>query len=811
MSNFAKYTDKARKSIVASQDEAKRMNHNYVGSEHLLLGLLEVRSGTASKIMSEMGLDIDDARQMVINLLGIGDPSAKALGYTPRTKRIFELSEQVSKELGHNYVGTEHLLMGIIRDGEGLALMILQQLGINPVQLAKRLAEVMGVGMRNQGAPSSKKEGGLIQEFTINLNERAEQGKIDPVIGRDTEIQRVIQVLSRRTKNNPVLIGEPGVGKTAVAEGLAQKIVDGDVPEVVQDKILLTLDLSGMIAGAKYRGDFEERLKGVMEEIVAQKDIILFIDEIHTVIGAGAAEGAMDASNILKPMLTRGELQIIGATTIDEYRKHVEKDAAFERRLMPIMVEEPNEEDAIEILKGLRDRYEAHHGVKITDDAIEAAVELSRRYLNDRFLPDKAIDLIDEAASKLRILSFEPSEKLISLQDQIEDLKKEKEAAVNSQNFEKAANIRDKELDLRDEFDKEKEDWKQQIKLKKLVVDKEKIADIVSMWTKVPVKAMTKDETKSLLNLEKNLNAGVIGQEPAVKAVAQAVKRSRVGLRNQEKPVGSFVFVGPTGVGKTHLAKSLAKSLFGDEDAMIRVDMSEYMEAHSVSKLIGSPPGYVGFDEGGQLTDAVRSKPYSVILFDEIEKAHPDAFNVLLQILDDGRLTDGQGRTVNFKNTIIIMTSNVGATRLKKQNTLGFATTQDEEKEAYERMKDIIMEEMKRTFRPEFINRIDEIIVFRHLDEEDLVKIAEIMTKELAERMNELGYEFKVNKRAVKAIAAEGYDPDYGARPLERTIRKRIEDPLAEEILQGHVKKNKPFTVDFKRKKMTFEPVGDKK
>lgn len=802
---YEKFTKQAQTAIQQAHIEAQRLNHRYVGSEHLLLGLLAVEECTAAKLLHHMGFVLDEVRQMVVNLLGVGSEPVDKVTMTPRTQRILQIAVDLAERDGRSQVGTDFILMGILQDGEGLALMVLSQMGVDLNALGTYVGRQLKAEVKAGGGSSENTEGSWMEEFTINLNELARQGKVDPVIGRQQEIARVIQVLSRRTKNNPVLIGEPGVGKTAVVEGLAQRIVDGEVPETMKDKTLLTLDLSGMIAGTKYRGDFEERLKGVMEEVKARENIILFIDEIHTIIGAGAAEGAMDASNILKPMLTRGELQIIGATTIDEYRQHVEKDAAFERRLLPIMVDEPTKEESLEILKGLRSRYEDYHGVKIPDEALEAAIDLSSRYINDRFLPDKAVDLIDEAASRLRVKSFQKPEKLLHLEEEIKKAKAEKEQAVNDQDFEGAANYRDKEQKLRQQWQDATAKWKAQQAKKDLVVDAERIAEVVSMWTDVPVTTLTEDEAKRLLRLEASLKEGVIGQDAAVEAVTKAVKRARVGLRNQEKPMGSFMFVGPTGVGKTHLAKSLAKALFGDQDALVRFDMSEFMESHTVSKLIGSPPGYVGYGEGGQLTDAIRSKPYSVILFDEVEKAHPDIFNALLQILDDGRLTDGQGKTVNFKNTIVIMTSNVGTAELKKQNVLGFSSSAEAEQvQAQEAVEEIVMDAMKKSFRPEFLNRLTEIIVFHHLDQDDVQKIVKLMVKELQERMEELGYPIKLTPSAIAALAREGYDETYGARPLERTIRRRIEDPLAEEILLGNVKKEQLLTVGYSKDQYTF-------
>lgn len=711
------------------------------------------------------------------------------------------------RSLGHNYVGTEHLLLGLLSEGEGVAVAIIKRLGIDTNNLSQKvitkITDATSKGNASaEGGPQSETPN--LDKYGIDLNKMAKDGKIDPVIGRAKEIERVVQILSRRTKNNPVLIGEPGVGKTAIAEGLAQKIIEGNVPEIIKNKKILSLDLPGMIAGAKYRGEFEERLKAVMVELKEAGDLILFIDELHTIVGAGAAEGAIDASNILKPTLARGEIQVIGATTIDEYRKHIEKDSALERRLQTILVEEPNVEDTIKILHGLRDKYEAHHGVKITDEALEAAAELSSRYINDRYLPDKAIDLIDEAASKLRVNAYVPPTELKTLEEKLEELQQEKEEAINSQNYEKAASIRDEERQIKEELANNTAEWEKVKRASNMVVGYDQIADIVSSWTGVPVSRMTTEESERLINLESLLHEKVVGQEQAVEAVASAVRRARVGLKNPNKPIGSFIFVGPTGVGKTYLAKALASSLFGEEDAMIRIDMSEYMEKHSVSRLIGSPPGYVGYDEGGQLTEAVRRKPYSVVLFDEIEKAHPDVFNVLLQILDDGRLTDSKGKTVNFKNTVIIMTSNVGATSLRKQNVIGFTQNTNQGKEEYDRMKETITEELKRTFRPEFLNRLDDVIVFHSLREDQVKEIVDIMVKDLENRLEKLGININVSENAKLYISKQGFDPVFGARPLERTIRKAIEDQLAEEILKGSLKKEDKIIIDCLDDKLSF-------
>ena len=800
-----RFTERAQKAILLSQEEAKKFNHNYVGTEHMLLGLMAEEQGIAATTLKEFGITLEKTRKQVYELVGMGEENVELVGFTPRTKRVFEIASNEARNMGHSYVSTEHLLLGLIAEGEGIAATILRRMGVEPQKVAEKIIERITQDMsKQQASPKQKKQQTNLEKYSIDLNKLAQDGGIDPVIGRSKEIERVIQVLSRRTKNNPVLIGEPGVGKTAIAEGLAQKIVEGDIPEIIKGKRIVTLDLPGLIAGAKYRGEFEERLKSVMKELKEAGDVILFIDEMHTIVGAGAAEGAIDASNILKPTLARGELQIIGATTIDEYRKHIEKDTALERRLQPITVEEPSVSDTIKILEGLRDRYEAHHGVKILDEALEAASELSARYIADRFLPDKAIDLIDEAASKIRVNTYVAPTELKNLEERLEELQNEKEEAINTQNFEKAASIRDEEKNIKEDIESNKVKWQKKKQKDNLIVGYDEIAEIVSNWTGVPVKRMTAGESERLLQLEEILHKRVVGQEPAVKAVSAAVRRARVGLKDPKKPIGSFIFVGPTGVGKTYLAKALAEALFGDDDAIIRMDMSEYMEKHSVSRLVGSPPGYVGYDEGGQLTEAVRRKPYSVVLFDEIEKAHPDVFNMLLQILDEGRLTDSKGKTVDFKNTVIIMTSNAGATSIKKQNVLGFASSNNEEVEEYERMKEIITEELKRTFRPEFLNRLDEVIVFHGLKEEQIIQIVDIMVDDLEKRMEKAGVHIKISDATKKYISEQGFDSVFGARPLERTIRKMIEDQLAEEILKGTVSRDEKLFVEYNGDKLTF-------
>ncbi len=807
MGTYNRFTEEAQKSIIVAQEEAKKLKHSYVGTEHLLLGLLGVEEGGAYEILKENGINLEQVLQETKKIVGVGEFETDIIGFTPRTKRVFELSFLEARNLNNQYVGTEHILLGLIEEGEGVAVVVLRKLGLDLEELFADIVDEMTERSPKTTSKinSKKKETPNLDKYGRDLTKTAIEGKVDPVIGRNKEIERIIQILSRRTKNNPVLIGEPGVGKTAIAEGLAQKIILGDVPDIIKDRTVITLDLASMLAGAKYRGEFEERFKGTINELIENPDIIVFLDELHTIVGAGAAEGAIDASNILKPVLARGELQLIGATTLDEYRKHIEKDSALERRLQPIMVEEPTVEDTVKILEGLRDKYEAHHNVEITDEAIEAATELSYRYISDRFLPDKAIDLIDEAASMIRMKSYTAPEELEKLKLELEDTNKEKDKAIDEQNFEKAAELRDREKKIEDELAKEKVRWEKATKATDMVVRYEDIAKIVSDWTGVPVQKMTEEESEKLLKLEEILHRKVIGQNQAVDAVSSAVRRARVGLKDPNKPVGSFIFVGPTGVGKTHLAKALSEVLFGDEHAMIRIDMSEYMEKHSVSRLIGSPPGYIGYDEGGQLTEAVRQKPYSVILFDEIEKAHPDVFNILLQILDDGRLTDSTGRTVDFKNTVIIMTSNVGDRSIKKQNTLGFATVEDIEKEEYVRMKETIMEELRRQFRPEFLNRIDDTIVFHSLEKEDVKSIVMIMLDELKNRLGKLEVNVDFSEDIIEYISQKGFDPEYGARPLERTITNMIENKLAEAILLDKVSKDDYIMIDYIDEDLVFK------
>lgn len=806
---YGRFTEKAERAIALSQESAMNLGHNYVGTEHLLLGLVREGSGVAAHVLQGQGVTEDKVIKEIEELIGKGEQTGEQpIGFTPRTKRVLELSFREARRLGHNYIGTEHLLLGIMKEGESVAVRILMDLGVDPQKLFNDIEkmlnnEVAGTKGSPKGAPAFSNTPTLNQ-FGRDLTDMAREGKIDPVIGRDKEIERVIQILSRRTKNNPCLIGEPGVGKTAIAEGLAQKIVEGNIPEILKDKRVVTLDLSSMVAGAKYRGEFEERLKKAMDEIRKAGNIILFIDELHTIVGAGAAEGAIDASNILKPSLARGEIQVIGATTLDEYRKHIEKDAALERRFQPITVGEPSKEEAIEILKGVRDKYEAHHRVKITDDALEAAVKLSDRYITDRFLPDKAIDLIDEAASRVKLKSFTAPPDLKKLEEKLDNLRKEKEDAIRCQEYEKAARIRDEEQKVKNEVDKAKAEWQQKNQTKTDTVTENEIAEIVSSWTGIPVKRLAEEEAERLVKMEEVLHMRVIGQDEAVKAVSRAIRRGRVGLKDPKRPVGSFIFLGPTGVGKTELTKALAEAMFGNENAMIRIDMSEYMEKHTVSRLVGSPPGYVGYEEGGQLTEKVRRKPYSIVLFDEIEKAHPDVFNILLQILEDGRLTDAQGRTVDFRNTIIIMTSNVGARLITEPKRLGFSAGGDEKARNYEEMKNNVMGELKRTFRPEFLNRIDEIIVFHPLDEEHIKKIVRLMIDVLSKRLKQNGINLDVTDEATALLAKSGFDPVFGARPLRRAIQSMVEDKLAEEMLEGRVKTGDSVLLEVKDDQLAF-------
>ena len=791
-----RFTDDAQRVLSFAQEAALELGHDYVGTEHVLIGLTKVKNGVAAKALEELGIVTEDIFEAVEEQVGRGNKKATSIYMTPRVKNVLELAVQVANRMNHNYVGTEHILLGLLSDGGGVAVGILRAMNIRTDDIVEAIRHILGSSTNgdHSGQEGANNNGDLgeLTDFGTDLNESAKQGKIDPVIGRDTEIQRVIQILSRRTKNNPVLIGEPGVGKTAIAEGLAQRIVNGNVPEILRNKRIISLSISSMLAGAKYRGEFEERLKKAIDEVQQHKDMIIFIDEIHTLVGAGATEGAMDAANILKPALARGEFQVIGATTLDEYKKHIEKDAALERRFQPVQVGEPNEEDALEILRGLRDRYEAFHKAKITDEALKAAVTLSSRYITDRFLPDKAIDVVDEAASKVRMKVFSAAPDVKALEDRLNTVKKEKEAAVTSQDFEKAAKLRDEEQALVKEIDDKKTVAKEESD-QKLIVTEEDIASVVAQWTGIPVTKIAEEESETLLHLEDELHKRVIGQDDAVTAVAKAVRRARAGLKDPKRPIGSFLFLGPTGVGKTELARALASSLFGDESAMIRLDMSEYMEKHTVSRLVGAPPGYVGYEEGGQLTDAVRRKPYSVILLDEVEKAHADFFNILLQVLDDGRLTDSQGRTVDFRNTVIIMTSNLGAKALHKNSTeLGFLApkkaeshTNDSKTKDFKEAKKSVLDAVKRHFRPEFLNRIDEMIVFHPLTEEDLTKIVTILMSDVTKRLEECDLHLEITPEAMKLLVREGSDFTMGARPLKRAIQRLIEDPVSDLILKG--------------------------
>lgn len=787
---FNRFTQRSQKVLQLAQEEAIRLKHESIGTEHILLGLIREGSGIAAKALEAIEVDLKVIEAGIEELVGAGkEEVGPIVNYTPRAKKVIELSVDESRKLGHSYIGTEHLLLALIREGEGVAARVLNNAGVSLNKARQQVLQLLGSTEQahnngnNGAAPASTP---TLDGLARDLTQIAREGTLDPVIGRSKEITRVIEILARRTKNNPVLIGEPGVGKTAIAEGLAQQIVQNEVPEILRDKRVMTLDMGTVVAGTKYRGEFEDRLKKVMDEIRQAGNVILFIDELHTLIGAGGAEGAIDASNILKPALARGEIQCIGATTLDEYRKYIEKDAALERRFQPIQVDEPSVDEAIQIIYGLRDRYEAHHRVKITDAAVEAAVKMSDRYISDRFLPDKAIDLIDEAGSKVRLRSYTTPPNLKELEAKLEAIRSEKNASVQSQEFEKAASFRDKEQKLKDELEKMKNNWKEKQGKEESEVTVEDIAAVVSMWTGVPVSKLTQTESGKLLKLEDKLHERVIGQSEAVDSISRAIRRARAGLKDPKRPIGSFIFLGPTGVGKTELARALAEVMFGDEDAMIRVDMSEYMEKHSTSRLVGSPPGYVGFDDGGQLTEKVRRKPYSVILLDEIEKAHPDVFNILLQVLEDGRLTDSKGRTVDFRNTVVIMTSNVGADALKFNKYVGFNLTEGG-KTDYKDMKGKMLEELKKAFRPEFLNRLDEMIVFHSLEKEHLKQIVSLMTEQLAKRLKEQGIELEITEAAQDKITTEGYEPEYGARPLRRAIQKHVEDRLSEELLKGEV------------------------
>jgi len=815
---FERFTDRARRVVVLAQEEARMLNHNYIGTEHILLGLIHEGEGVAAKALESLGISLEGVREQVEEIIGQGQTApAGHIPFTPRAKKVLELSLREALQLGHNYIGTEHILLGLIREGEGVAAQVLQKLGADLNKVRQQVIQLLsgyaggepggGQGKAGvSGGPADEGKGSpVLDQFGRNLTQLAREGKLDPVIGRTREIERVMQVLSRRTKNNPVLIGEPGVGKTAIVEGLAQMIVNGNIPETLKDKQLYTLDLGALVAGSRYRGDFEERLKKVLKEITTRGDIVLFIDELHTLVGAGAAEGAIDAASILKPMLARGELQTIGATTIDEYRKHLEKDAALERRFQPITVEEPSVAHTIEILKGLRDRYEAHHRVTITDGALVAAGNLADRYISDRFLPDKAIDLIDEAGSRLRIRRLTAPPDLQDLEDEAGRVRKAKESAIDEQDFEKAASLRDSEKKILERKAVREREWKSDGMDSVLTLDEEDIADVLSNWTGIPVFKLTEEETAKLLRMEVELHKRVIGQEDAIAATSKSIRRTRAGLKDPKRPSGSFIFLGPSGVGKTELAKTLAEFLFGDEDSLIHLDMSEYMEKHTVSRLIGSPPGYVGYEEGGQLTEAVRRRPFSVVLFDEVEKAHPDVFNALLQILEDGRLTDAQGKQVDFKNTVLIMTSNLGTRNLGAQ-ALGF-TASDDAKDTYHRMKEQVNEELKRHFRPEFLNRIDEVIVFHQLTREQVKTIVDLMMKRIREQMRSKDLDIELTDDAKTWLADKGYDAALGARPLRRTLQREIEDALSEKILWGEFSAGQLIVVDIEDDAVVFRAV----
>ena len=812
---FERFTERARKVVYLAQQEAARLGHNVIGTEHLLLGLVVEGEGVAAKALESMEIRLENIRQEVEKIIGTGEANQFGeIPFTPRAKRVLELAVDEGRQMGHNYIGTEHILLGLIREGEGVAAQVLKNLGAELEKVRKQVFSLLGAAGTNppnQASAGTSNRGSnktqTLDQFGRDLTELAKIEKLDPVIGREKEIERVIQVLSRRTKNNPVLIGEPGVGKTAVAEGLAQKIVVGDVPEVLLQKRVITLDMGSMVAGSKYRGEFEERLKKVMDEIRNAGDVILFIDEMHTLVGAGAAEGAIDAANILKPALSRGELQCIGATTLDEYRKYVEKDAALARRFQPITVGEPSLEETELILKGLRDRYEAHHRVKINDDAIKAAVNLSDRYITDRFLPDKAIDLIDEAASRVRLQTTITPPDLKQLEDRVNQLQQEKEAAIKNEEFEKAAQLRDDEQKVRQELDSLRNNWKSKRGMAQTTVTEDEIAYVVSNWTGIPVTKLKQEETERLLQMETVLHQRVIGQEEAVEAVAKAVRRARAGLKDPRRPIGSFIFLGPTGVGKTELARALAEALFGDENAMVRLDMSEYMERHTVSRLVGAPPGYVGYDESGQLTEKVRRKPYSVVLLDEIEKAHPEVFNVLLQVLEDGRLTDSHGRRIDFRNTVVIMTSNVGANLIENSGTIGFQISRDQENNNYQKMKGRVLDELKKTFRPEFLNRIDEVMVFHALTKDEIKEIVGLMAQPVLKQLQEKGITLELTQAVKEFLAQEGFDPVFGARPLRRAVQRFVENPLSEELLKGNYKPGTVLRADLEDNAIKFTTV----
>ena len=801
---FGRFTERAQRVMVLSQEEARRLGHSVVGTEHILLGLLAEGEDVAARTLLSLGISIDQVRGEVERIIGRGErPTEGRIDFTPRSKRVLELAFDEARRLGHTYIGTEHLLLGLIREGEGVAAQVLHNLGADLDKVRAQVTSQLGGGGQAKVQKGRTGKTPTLDQYGRDLTAMAREGKLDPVIGREKEIQRVIQILSRRTKNNPVLIGEPGVGKTAIAEGLALKIVNNDVPETLSNKRVVSLDLGSLVAGSKFRGEFEERLKKVIEEIRSAGDVILFIDEMHTIIGAGAAEGAIDAANILKPALARGELQAIGATTLDEYQKYVERDAALERRFQPVMVDEPTVEETIEILKGLRDRYEAHHRVKIKDESIVAAARLADRYISDRFLPDKAIDLMDEAGSRVRLRGLTPPAELKELEAKIEETIVEKEAAIKNEQFEQAASLRDLEQKLQAELEAKRQEWRKDQGRKEAVVTPEDIAEVVAHWTGIPVTDIAEEDAVRLLNLEEILHERVVGQDEAISVISQAMRRAHAGLKDPKRPIGSFIFLGPTGVGKTELARALAEALFGDEDAVVRLDMSEYMERHAVSRLIGSPPGYVGYDEGGQLTEQVRRKPYSIVLFDEIEKAHPEVFNILLQVLEDGRLTDAKGRVVDFRNTVIVMTSNVGAEQIRRESGIGFRVVEDERSD-YLAMKDKVTEQLKRTFRPEFLNRIDEIVVFHALNKVHISQIADIMLKELRKQLADMDIQLVITEQAKELLANRGFDPDFGARPLRRAIQRYIENPLAEEILKGTFGQGGTITVDAREGEFVF-------